>query len=62
MGIFRKEEKRVVIPGYHSDKKYWITVYIQSDVPDRLIAELITHSVEEVIKKLSKYKRIAYNH
>ncbi|MDR2764572.1 MAG: MmcQ/YjbR family DNA-binding protein, partial [Tannerella sp.] len=37
-----------ITPGYHSDKKHWISVYIQSDVPDRLIEELIEHSVEEV--------------
>jgi predicted DNA-binding protein (MmcQ/YjbR family) len=46
--------------GYHSDKKYWISVFIHSDVPDRLIVELITHSVEEVIKKLPKSKQQIY--
>ena len=46
--------------GYHSDKKYWISVYLESDVPDKLIAELIAHSVEEVIKKLPKKKQIEY--
>jgi predicted DNA-binding protein (MmcQ/YjbR family) len=58
--VHLREHYQGIIPGYHSDKRYWITVYIQSDVPDRLIAELITHSIEEVIKKLPKYKRIAY--
>jgi predicted DNA-binding protein (MmcQ/YjbR family) len=47
--------------GSHSDKRHWITVYIQSDVPDELIVELIGHSVEEVVKKLPKYKRIEYD-
>jgi predicted DNA-binding protein (MmcQ/YjbR family) len=47
--------------GYHSNKKHWISVYIQSDVPDRLIEELIEHSVEEVIKKLPKKQQEAYN-
>jgi predicted DNA-binding protein (MmcQ/YjbR family) len=46
--------------GYHSDKKYWISVYLESDVPDKLIAELIVHSVEEVIKKLPKKKQKEY--
>ncbi len=46
--------------GYHSDKKYWISVYLESDVPDELIKELITHSVDEVIKKLSKKKQEEY--
>ncbi|MDR2805328.1 MAG: MmcQ/YjbR family DNA-binding protein [Dysgonamonadaceae bacterium] len=46
--------------GYHSDKKYWISVFIRSDVPDALIAELIAHSVDEVIKKLPKSRQQAY--
>jgi predicted DNA-binding protein (MmcQ/YjbR family) len=46
--------------GYHLNKKYWIMVYLQSDVPNKLIIELINHSVEEVVKKLPKYKRIEY--
>ncbi|GHT73048.1 hypothetical protein AGMMS50262_03450 [Bacteroidia bacterium] len=47
--------------GYYSDKKYWITVSIASDVPDKLIVELIAHSVGEVVKKLPKYKQKEYN-
>ena len=47
--------------GFYSDKKYWITVYLESDVPDKLIKELINHSVEEVVKKLPKKKRDEYN-
>ena len=38
----------------------WNLVTIESDVPDKLITELVQHSVEEVIKKLSKKKRDEY--
>ncbi|MBK5720234.1 MmcQ/YjbR family DNA-binding protein [Dysgonomonas sp. Marseille-P4677] len=48
-------------PGYHSNKKYWNTIVIESDVPDRMILELIQHSVDEVIKKLPKTKQAEYN-
>lgn len=46
--------------GPYSDKKYWITVCLDSDVPDALIRELIHHSVDEVIRKLPKYKQVEY--
>lgn len=46
--------------GPHSDKKYWITVRLESDVPDSLIRELLDHSVVEVIRKLPKYKQAQY--
>ncbi len=38
----------------------WNAVYLDSDVPDRLIRELIDHSIDEVIKRLPKAKREAY--
>lgn len=38
----------------------WNSVYLQQDVPDALIAELIEHSAKEVLQKLSKKKRKEY--
>lgn len=38
----------------------WNLVTLESDVPDELIRELIQHSVDEVIKKLSKKKQEEY--
>jgi predicted DNA-binding protein (MmcQ/YjbR family) len=38
----------------------WNSVYLESDVPDKLIEELINHSVEEVIRKLPKSKQEYY--
>lgn len=38
----------------------WNAVHIESDVPDCLIEELITHSAEEVIRKLPKSKQAEY--
>jgi len=38
----------------------WNAVHLESDVPDKLIQELIEHSVEEVIKKLPKKKQQEY--
>lgn len=45
---------------YAGNSLMWNSVYIQKDVPDKLIVELIEHSVEEVVKKLSKKKREEY--
>ncbi len=36
----------------------WIT--LESDVPNELIKELVNHSVDEVIQKLPKKKRVEY--
>ena len=47
--------------GPYSDKKYWITVYLESDAPDKLIDDLLLHSVEEVVKKLPRKIRATYS-
>ena len=40
--------------GYHMNKKHWNTVSINSDVPAKLVKELIDHSYDLVFKSLSK--------
>lgn len=50
-----------IAKGYYAGNNLmWNSVYIQKDVPDGLIEELIRHSVEEVIKKLPKKKQLEY--
>ncbi len=49
-----------VTHGTHTRSLLWNAVYLANDVPDKLIKELIDHSVEEVIKKLPKNKQAEY--
>lgn len=55
-----REQYSGIIPGYHSNKKYWNSIILDSDVSDSLIKELISHSVDEVINKLPKKKQEEY--
>jgi len=43
-----------VIPGYHMNKKHWNTVYFDGDLPDDLLVELVDHSYDLVVAKLTK--------
>ena len=57
-----REKYDGITKGYYAGNSLkWNSVYIQKDVPDQLIIELIEHSVEEVIKDLPKKKQKAYN-
>jgi predicted DNA-binding protein (MmcQ/YjbR family) len=49
-----------IVPGYHANKKYWNTIYLDSDVPDSELKKLVHHSVDEVIKKLPRKKQEEY--
>ncbi|MFR9165381.1 MAG: MmcQ/YjbR family DNA-binding protein [Dysgonomonas sp.] len=55
-----REKYSSVVPGYHANKKYWNTVYLNGDASENEIQKWIDHSVEEVIKKLPKKLREAY--
>ena len=52
-----RETYQGVIPGYHMNKTHWNTVSVNSDVPEKLILELINHSYELVAKSLTKKQR-----
>jgi len=39
------------------NKKYWISVYFNQDVPDIMIKELVGKSYEIVVRSLSKKER-----
>ena len=46
--------------AYHFNKKYWNSVFFDSDVDDKLAMELIDHSYDEVIKKFTKKMKVEY--
>lgn len=46
-----------ITPGYHLNKKHWITVTVNHSMPIEFFYELIDHSYEEVVNKLTKEKK-----
>ena len=55
-----REKYQGVRQGIHTNSIMWNAVYLASDVPDKIIKELVEHSVEEVIKNLPKKKQEEY--
>jgi len=56
-----REKYNGITKGYYTGNNLiWNSVFIQKDVPDELIVELIKHSVDEVVKKLPKKKQEEY--
>lgn len=55
-----RERYSCVIPGYHSNKKYWNSIFIEKGMPDDELKYWINHSVDEVLKKLSKKQQTEY--
>ena len=41
-----------VEPGYHLNKRHWNTITLGSDVPDKLVRDMIVDSYDLVVEKL----------
>ncbi|MFW6035885.1 MAG: MmcQ/YjbR family DNA-binding protein [Halothermotrichaceae bacterium] len=52
------EELRIqyadIIPGYYMNKVHWNSVYLEGEVPDEVIKDMIDQSYELIFNKLSK--------
>jgi len=46
-----------VTPGYHLNKRHWNTVALDGSVPDGELLELIDHSYELVVARLTRAAR-----
>lgn len=49
----REEYDGLILPGYHMSKIHWNTLYLERLSP-QLITELVDHSYDLVVAKLSK--------
>lgn len=52
--VLLREEYTEVLPGYHMNKKHWNTVSFEGDLPNQMLYELIDHSYDLVVNKLTK--------
>lgn len=52
-----QEQYTGITPGWHMNKKYWISVHFDSDVPDQKIKELVKGSYDIVLKSLTRKER-----
>jgi len=48
-----------VQPGYHMDKRYWVTATLEPDLPDDVVRQLITDSYQLIVAKLPRKIREA---
>jgi predicted DNA-binding protein (MmcQ/YjbR family) len=58
-GVLLQEEHAAVQPGYHMNKKHWITVVMDGSIPDRLLQQWIDNSYNLVVSGLTKKQQIA---
>lgn len=52
--LLNQQIYRGIEPGYHLNKKHWISIYAGEEISDGLVAELVTDSWNLVVDKLPK--------
>ena len=46
-------------PGYHMNKRHWLSICFNRDVPDSLIRSLVRQSYDLVVASLTRKQREA---
>jgi predicted DNA-binding protein (MmcQ/YjbR family) len=54
-----REKYASVQPGYHMNKKHWITVLIDGSIPDKKVLEWVDNSYQLVASALTKSQKSA---
>ncbi len=54
LAIELRERYEGVTPGYHMNKKFWNTIDLDSNIPEKEILNWIDHSYEMVVNGLPK--------
>ncbi|MCD1117592.1 MmcQ/YjbR family DNA-binding protein [Chryseobacterium turcicum] len=52
-----QDEYEGITPGYHMNKKHWISVHFKKDVPKKTIESLVKKSYDLIIAGLTKKER-----
>jgi predicted DNA-binding protein (MmcQ/YjbR family) len=51
IGEALREQYESIVPGYHLNKRHWITITLGREVPDARVRELVLDSYELVAKR-----------
>jgi predicted DNA-binding protein (MmcQ/YjbR family) len=60
IGTLLREQYPSVLPGYHMNKKHWITVLMDGSISDKLVKGWIDASYELVVASLSRRIRTEF--
>ncbi|MCU1597415.1 MAG: hypothetical protein QOK08_2669 [Actinomycetota bacterium] len=55
--IALREEFPAITPGYHLNKKHWITIVLDAGVPDELVEQLISGSHDLVRPRAARSRQ-----
>jgi predicted DNA-binding protein (MmcQ/YjbR family) len=57
LAVGLRAQYAAITPGYHLSKRHWNTVTLDDSVPDEELLELIDHSYDLVVARLTRAQR-----
>ena len=57
LAVSLRDSYRAIHPGYHLDKRHWITITLDGSLPDQLVRDLIEDSYDLIVSALPKRMR-----
>jgi predicted DNA-binding protein (MmcQ/YjbR family) len=60
-GAMLVSQYKSVTPGYHMNKKHWITITLDGELPSNLLEDLCTSSYRLIVSKLTKKNQASLN-
>lgn len=53
-GYFLRQQFKDIKPGYYMNKAHWNSLYLEGDVPDEIVKDMLNKSYSLVLASLSK--------
>ncbi|MFP4697408.1 MAG: MmcQ/YjbR family DNA-binding protein [Eubacteriales bacterium] len=53
-GEMLRSKYKDIVPGYYMNKKHWNSLYLEGNVPDEVLEDMLDKSYEIILKSLSK--------
>ena len=55
------EEHSAILPGFHMNKKHWVTILLEEMIDDNLLKQLVTNSYHLIVSKMTKKDKLKLN-
>jgi predicted DNA-binding protein (MmcQ/YjbR family) len=59
LSVRLRAEHPSIIPGYHLNKRHWITVTLDGSLTDQMLLDLIEDSYDLIVSALTRAQRLA---
>ncbi len=53
-GSMLRQQYKDIVPGYYMNKEHWNSLYLDGDVPDEVVRDMLDRSYEALLSTFSK--------